>query len=99
KGRIINLCLGFFIVIFIFLSATLYAVYYNDKVITKGVVVVAEVDAKSGNDLKSATLFKLHEGSLVYVLAENNNWFKIELADGKRGWLPKFAIRTVYKNI
>lgn len=95
RGRIIDVSLIVFVLIFVCSSTAFYSVYSDENLQTRAVIVETETEVKSGNDLKSATLFKLHEGSTVNVLSENGNWTKIGLADGKKGWLPNADIRTV----
>ena len=95
RGRVIDAFLVIASLIFVFSSAAFYSVYSDEKLNTKAVIIETETEVKSGNDLKSTTLFKLHEGSTVNVLSENGNWIKIELADGKKGWLPNADLRTV----
>ena len=95
RKRIINLSIVAFLLIFIFSSASFYSVWSDGNLETKAVFVDDETDVRSGNDLKSATLFKLHEGSTVKALSKNGKWIKIELADGRKGWVSEFALRII----
>lgn len=61
----------------------------------KGVIISQEVEVQSGNDKNSVVLFKLHEGSEVNISKIQNDWYQIELPDGKRGWLQKMAIDII----
>lgn len=53
------------------------------------VVVSGSVSVKSSpSDQSSSDLFVLHEGTKVRILDSVGEWRKIELADGREGWLP-----------
>ena len=39
--------------------------------------------------------FVLHEGTKVFVLETSNAWKKIELLDGKKGWIPSASIKML----
>jgi hypothetical protein len=52
------------------------------------IIAVAKVDVKSAPDESSKDVFALHEGLKVRVRANLAGWLKIELADGRRGWIP-----------
>lgn len=41
---------------------------------------------------ESLVIFQLHEGAPVQILERNGDWFHIELADQKTGWLKKEAV-------
>jgi uncharacterized protein YgiM (DUF1202 family) len=34
-------------------------------------------------------LFNIHEGTTFSILDSDGNWYKIELIDGKQGWIPR----------
>jgi tetratricopeptide (TPR) repeat protein len=55
----------------------------------EAVVLENRLPVRSGNDLQSTTLFYLHEGAEVDVVAQNSGWIKIMLPDGKKGWAQK----------
>ena len=54
-----------------------------------GVVIVNKASVKSGLDTSNATLFELHEGALVKITAERENWFEIRLNEKQKGLVPK----------
>ena len=43
----------------------------------------------------SKDLFVLHEGTKVVKTDEVGEWISIEIADGRRGWLPAKALETI----
>ena len=40
-------------------------------------------------------LFILHEGTKVEIIADIDNWKKIEIADKRTGWLPAKTIEQL----
>jgi tetratricopeptide (TPR) repeat protein len=56
--------------------------------VPRAIIAVAKVDVKSAPDESSKDVFALHEGLKVRVRTNLAGWLKIELADGRRGWIP-----------
>jgi len=69
---------------------------YNIAYISSGVVLANEVMVRSGSSLSDTVLFKLHEGAELMVAEQENEWLKISLCDGKKGWAPKSVIGLVH---
>ena len=67
----------------------------NNYRITEGVVIVTEAEAKSANGECFQTLFKLHEGTTVKISDHKEDWYKVVLSDGKKGWLYKDSLGLV----
>ena len=59
------------------------------------IVFAQEAQVKSEPNLRSTEAFKLHEGTKLQVLDTVNNWKKIQLTDGKTGWIPSEAIKLI----
>ena len=59
------------------------------------VVFSSETNIQSEPNLRSETLFKLHEGTKVQVLDVVDDWKQIKLTDGKTGWIPKKGIKEI----
>ena len=57
-----------------------------------GVVITNKVSVKSGLDSSNTTLFELHEGALVKITEERENWFEIRLNEKQKGWVPKHTL-------
>jgi hypothetical protein len=54
-----------------------------------GAVVVDQTEVLSGpNPKTNSVIFRLEEGSPIKIQESLGPWTRIELADGKRGWLP-----------
>lgn len=60
-----------------------------DVLTTKAVVLEDIVDVYAAPDGESTMLFNIHEGTLFSILDTDGNWLKIELIDGKQGWVFK----------
>ena len=50
---------------------------------------------KSDPSLKSETSFILHEGTKVQIIAEDEDWYRILLADGKDGWIHQIDLKPL----
>mgnify|MGYP001966223540 CR=1 FL=1 len=56
---------------------------------TIALVNAPEIEVYAANRVDSVVRFKLHAGSEVAVVAENNNWLRIRISDTEQGWLEK----------
>lgn len=59
------------------------------------VVVGAEVTLRSGRDLQSVDLVRLHAGAEALVVEEGDQWVQVALSSGQRGWLPASELGLV----
>jgi uncharacterized protein YgiM (DUF1202 family) len=59
------------------------------------IVFTQEVEVKSEPNIRRTEVFRLHEGTKVQILDTVNNWMKINLADGKTGWIPNDDIMAL----
>lgn len=62
---------------------------------TYGVLFTNEVNVQSEPNLRSEKLFKLHEGTKVQLLEIIDEWSKIELVDGKSGWIISKGVKKI----
>lgn len=91
----------FFIAMFITLIGILLAIFAasfekNAQVNERAAIVFSEIVSVKGEPVESAQeAFTLHEGTKVYVLEDLDNWRKIELPDGSKGWINRSAIREI----
>lgn len=60
----------------------------------KAVVITQEAEVKISNNNNDITLFKLKEGQEVKIIAQIDNWFKINFEDDK-GWISKNSINKI----
>ncbi|RFN59290.1 tetratricopeptide repeat protein [Marixanthomonas ophiurae] len=62
---------------------------YVDFNKNKPAIIFAEnTEVKGEPNMGSDTAFELHEGTKVQIIGNEQNWVRIELADGKDGWMP-----------
>ena len=59
------------------------------------IVFAQEVSVKNGPNNQSEELFKLHEGTKVQVIESFEDWKKIKLADGKKGWMLEQNLKQI----
>lgn len=75
---------------FLFILGTVaiaYQQYGKAQADRPAIVFAKETAIKSEPNLRSDEVFVLHEGTKVQVLDTVNNWKKIQLIDGKIGWI------------
>ena len=67
---------------------------YNDE---RDAIVMRPVTSVKSSPAAGAStdLFILHEGTKVKVIDEVGSWNNIELADGRRGWIPSADIERI----
>ena len=59
------------------------------------IVVSAVSNIKSSPDANGNNLFILHNGTKVEVLENVGRWMKIELADGRQGWIDSSTVEII----
>lgn len=59
------------------------------------VVLVEEVTLRSGRDVMSTDLARVHEGAETTVVEERGEWVQVTLSTGLRGWLPAGSLGLV----
>ena len=63
--------------------------WYQETRQSTGVILPQQIDVHSGWNPSTAVLFQLHQGTLVYISQEKENWYEIDLLDDKKGWTLK----------
>jgi tetratricopeptide (TPR) repeat protein len=67
-------------------------VKYRESIRNRGgVLLTEESPVRSGFSRNDTALFVLHEGAEFTILDEEKGWWKIELEDGKKGWVTTEA--------
>ncbi|GIV33751.1 MAG: hypothetical protein KatS3mg031_1286 [Chitinophagales bacterium] len=79
------------------LSAVLLAwnQYRHQMKRTEAIVFAKNVYVKSAPDAQSTDLFILRQGTKIKLLEHEGDWQKIQLADGKEGWIKKEAMEII----
>ncbi len=95
RADLLNIGLYVFLFLALLLGASLGVKLYSAAYSRTGVVLAGEVMVRSGSSLSDTVLFKLHEGAELAVTGEENEWLKITLCDGKKGWVQKSSIGIV----
>ena len=64
-----------------------------------GVIVAEQITARKGDSESYQSSFRepLHAGTEFHLLEERKNWYYIELADGRRTWIPAASAGMVDK--
>lgn len=79
-----------------FTSAFLAYTQYNyERNSSEGIIFVKNVYIKSAPDPQSTDLFMLREGIKVGLLEREGDWQKIQLADGKVGWMMRSGLEAI----
>jgi tetratricopeptide (TPR) repeat protein len=91
---------SFFLSILILLGSMNCGVfaYYQKKELhdtSAAIITPAVITVKSSPDASGKDLFILHEGTKVTILETLGEWQCIKLADGKQGWILKFAAEMI----
>ncbi|PIE48252.1 MAG: ion channel protein [Flavobacteriales bacterium] len=66
--------------------------FVNDR---PAIVFAKQISVNNEPMTDATENFVLHEGTKVQVKEDNNDWYRIEIADGKTGWLQKDKIRLL----
>lgn len=68
---------------------------YDQAGQVEAVILATESDIRSGPGTTYDQLFTLHEGTKVTVVEERGTWKRIELPDGKGGWIGQIALEII----
>ncbi len=69
---------------------------YNDYTKDRPAIIFAEsTEVKSEPTMGSEVAFVLHEGTKVLILDQDDEWYRIVLADGKDGWIPTSELKEL----
>jgi len=93
--RVIKIVLVVLIVLGMFELVFLIDKYRDEEVKNYGIVVVPSLKCLSAPQEGSTVLFIMHEGIKVRILDKELDWFKIELPDGKQGWVKNESIGVI----
>jgi tetratricopeptide (TPR) repeat protein len=82
-----NLILLINLVLVVIIGCSLTLKIYNHIYNIEGIVLTKEITVRSGNGTNNTALFQLHDGAEFKIIKQDKDWIKIELKDGKRGWV------------
>ncbi len=89
QGRLFSLLFRGTIILFLFCSVNFVINVYVQERIREAVILSSVSDVRSEPDNSGSVLFILHEGAMVQIRSERNDWIEIRLKDGKIGWIRK----------
>ncbi len=93
RGYFIGSCVALFVAITAISMA--FKTYHQAEKKRNAIIFAATTDIKSGPRMSEQTVFQLHEGTKVQILAQEEEWSRIAIADGKDGWLPTADIKEL----
>ena len=75
------------------LAASLGVDAFEETRVRSGVILAEEMIARKGDSATYQPSFKdpLHAGTEFTLVEERKGWYHIELADGRRCWIPDSA--------
>ncbi|MDT0555698.1 tetratricopeptide repeat protein [Patiriisocius hiemis] len=77
-------------------SLTMAYQTYTDFINDKPAIIFAEsAEVKSAPSVGGPSVFILYEGTKVQIIDQDNEWYRIKLADGKDGWLPNNDLKEL----
>jgi len=78
-----------FSILFLLVTLSMAFSTYNDSEKNQPAIIFSEsIVVKSAPSLGSEATFKLHEGTKVQIISRDGDWVRIEIANGKDGWIP-----------
>lgn len=86
-------CVAFLFFIFALLFAINLRTSANNE--DTAVVMVPVSNVKSAPNSTGNNLFILHEGSKVEILEQAGKWCRIEISDGRQGWLERDDVEVI----
>lgn len=82
--------------LFLVASLTMAFLTYGDYTKKQPAIIFAsEIEVKTEPSMGSNVAFTLHEGTKVQISAQDGNWFRITIADGKDGWIPATDLKQL----
>ena len=87
-----------FLVIFIGIGGCALALkWYGYATDNRAVVLTDEVEVRAGPDPGGTTLFKIHEGAVVYHERSEYDWVLLHLSKDKRGWAESKQLERIVR--
>lgn len=83
---------GFLLIASLTMAFFTYGDYTKNQ---PAVIFASEIEIKTAPTMGSDVAFVLHEGTKVQILAQDGNWYRITLADGKDGWIPATDLKQL----
>ena len=69
---------------------------YGESLNDKPAIIFAEsIEVKSEPSMGSEAAFILHEGTKVQIIGNDDDWVRIQVIDGKDGWMPATDLKPL----
>jgi hypothetical protein len=81
------------LVFVVFSSSFVTKLYFNS--IRSGVVIAPQAEVRSGPGEDYTLQFTGHEGLEFQISGDSEDWYRILLPNGVRGWIPKKAVEII----
>jgi tetratricopeptide (TPR) repeat protein len=59
------------------------------------IIFSEKIEVRSEPNLGSEASFSLHEGTKVQIISRDSDWVRIEISDGKDGWIPNSDLKEL----
>ncbi|RAJ85410.1 TPR repeat protein [Chitinophaga dinghuensis] len=83
---------GGLFILYLLMSVDTYMIANNHH---NGIVMMETIKVKAAPDGSSKDLFELHEGMKVKILDATREYCKVELTDGKNGWIICAGVKNL----
>ena len=83
---------NFLLIVLVLVSISTGLRWHQETRQIPGVVIPQQVDVHSGWNSTTPVLFQLHQGTVVSISRDKENWYEIELPDAQKGWLLKSSV-------
>ncbi len=89
RARAISVLLGLIFLVAAFVASV------NSVATAQAVILVEQVDLKEEPDTASNTELAIHEGLVVDIIQNDNDWLEVRLPNGAHGWVPADVIGDI----
>lgn len=88
---------GSMVALLIALMSVFFAFKNYDEVVNQkaGIVFATSTQVRSEPVMRSEVSFTIHKGTKVKIISEIDDWTRIQLADGKEGWMIKDHLKEL----
>jgi uncharacterized protein YgiM (DUF1202 family) len=59
------------------------------------IIFAENTEVKSEPSMGSEAAFTLHEGTKVQIMEWDDEWVRIQIVDGKDGWIPRTDLKEL----
>ncbi|MBI9045885.1 MAG: tetratricopeptide repeat protein [Anaerolineaceae bacterium] len=96
QSGILRIFLIIISLVFIFALTSTTILSFERLAKPAAIVLASEVEVKSGPAEDYVTEFKLHSGTEVQMIEQQNGWSRIQISGDLQGWLPTETIEIIF---